>query len=194
MAADEQLEIEMKFPLVDLPALRERLRALKARRKTIRPLREADQYFNAPDRDFAKTDEALRLRRVGAANRVTYKGPKRDRQTKTRVEIEVPFARGEQAAADFSRLLVSLGYRPVRVVSKQRHVYHIRRGKFDVAVCLDQVEELGSFVELEVLATSDHLEEARSVLLALAAELGLRDSERRSYLELLLEKDRTAGT
>jgi len=194
MAADEQLEIEMKFPLADPTALQGRLRALKARRKTIRPQREADQYFNAPDRDFSKTDEALRLRRIGAANRVTYKGPKRDRQTKTRLEIEVPFARGEPAAADFSRLLVSLGYRPVRVVSKQRHVYHIRRSKFDIEVCLDQVENLGNFVELEVLATADHLDEARSVLLALAADLGLRDSERRSYLELLLEKDRTAGT
>jgi adenylate cyclase class 2 len=193
MAADERLEIEMKFPLADAAALKERLRALKARRKTIRPLQEADQYFNAPDRDFARTDEALRLRRLGAANRVTYKGPKRDRQTKTRLEIEVPFARGAQAATDFSRLLVSLGYRPVRVVSKQRHVYHIRRSKFEVEVCLDRVQDLGSFVELEVLAAADHLEEARSVLLALAAELGLRDSERRSYLELLLEKDKTTG-
>lgn len=194
MSAGEQLEIEMKFPVGDLKSIRERLRALKARRKTIRPLQESDQYFNAPDRDFAKTDEALRLRRIGAANRVTYKGPKRDRQTKTRAEIEVPIARGAPAAADFARLLTALGYRPVRVVSKQRHLYHIRRSPFAIEICLDEVQGLGSFVELEILAAAERLDEARSVLLALAADLGLQDSERRSYLQLLLEKEKTAGS
>ena len=28
--------------------------------------RETDRYFNAPDRDFAKTDEVLRLRTIGS--------------------------------------------------------------------------------------------------------------------------------
>ncbi|MBL8798591.1 MAG: class IV adenylate cyclase [Planctomycetia bacterium] len=194
MAVGETLEIEMKFPVADLAALRERLKAVQARRKTIRPLQESDHYFNAPDRDFAQTDEALRLRRIGAANRVTYKGPKRDKLTKTRAEIEVPMARGEQAAADFSRLLVCLGYRPVRVVSKQRQVYHIRRKSFEVEVCLDRVDGLGSFVELEIVAGADRLDEARSVLLALAAELDLPAPERRSYLQLLLEKEKASGT
>ena len=62
-------------------------------------LREADHYFNAPDRDFARTDEAFRLRRIGAANFVTYKGPKRDAQRKMRTEIEVPLPDGDEAAA-----------------------------------------------------------------------------------------------
>src|SRR5689334_3657260 len=47
------------------------------------PREEEDQYFNAPDRDFRQTDEAVRLRRVGSANKLTYKGPKRDAATKT---------------------------------------------------------------------------------------------------------------
>lgn len=194
MGAGEMLEIEMKFPVADLAAFRRRLRALPARRKAGGPLQEADQYFNAPDRDFAQTDEALRLRRIGTANRLTYKGPKRDRQTKTRAEIEVPLARGDQAATEFSRLLTALGYRPVRVVSKQRQPYHVRRGKFDVEVCLDRVQGLGTFVELEILAPAQRLDAARAVLVALAAELGLDDSERRSYLQLLLEKDEAGGT
>jgi adenylate cyclase class 2 len=149
---------------------------------------EADHYFNAPDRDFAKTDEALRIRRIGPNNRVTYKGPKRDAHTKTRTEIEVPLADGEGTAEDFSRLLVKLGYRPVAVVRKVRRTFHLTRDGFDLAVTLDQVHDVGPFAELEIGVEEDQLDSARTTLLRVAAELGLRNSERRSYLEMLSSK------
>src|SRR5262245_2449607 len=82
------VEVEQKFRDVDFAVLERRLRELGAVEGKQRE--EADHYFNAPDRDFARTDEALRIRRIGSANCVTYKGPKRDLQTKTRTEIEVP--------------------------------------------------------------------------------------------------------
>ncbi len=150
-------------------------------------MHEADHYFNAPDRDFARTDEALRLRRIGSANRVTYKGPKRDAQTKTRTEIEVPLAKGDQAAEDFSRLLTHLGYRPVAVVRKQRRIFHLNRAGFALEVCLDEVDDVGRYAELEIVAPEEQLAAARDVVMALAAEWGLGPTERRSYLELLLE-------
>src|SRR4051794_9275883 len=101
----------MKFPCADLAALEQQLQ--RAGTAFAGELEEADHYFNAPDRDFAETDEALRVRRIGASNRVTYKGPKRDAQTKTRTEIEVGFDAGQAAAEDFMRLLQNLGYRAV---------------------------------------------------------------------------------
>jgi adenylate cyclase class 2 len=191
-AEDEPLEIEMKFPAADFSALKDKLRGRGARRAQIKPLKEEDRYFNAPDRDFAKTDEALRLRRIGTANFVTYKGPKRDAQTKTRTEIEVSLAKGKEGADDFCRLLRSLGYRDVAVVKKERQIYRLaNEGGFPVEVCLDEVEGLGKFAELEILAPASKLDPARAVLLRLAAELGLTASERRSYLELLLAKKGT---
>jgi adenylate cyclase class 2 len=180
------LEIEMKFPGADFTSLEPSLLRLGARPTP--PIMEADHYFNAPDRDFARTDEALRLRRIGSANYVTYKGPKRDPQTKTRTEIEVPLADGDRAADDFSRVLTHLGYRPVLVVRKRRQIYHLSRDRFAVEACLDDVEGLGRFAELEIVAPPEKLDEARAVLLGLAKELGLTKSERRSYLELLLAK------
>ncbi|MBY0527938.1 MAG: class IV adenylate cyclase [Gemmataceae bacterium] len=180
------LEVEIKFPAADLAALEQRLKNHGARGKA--QLHEADHYFNAPDRDFARTDEALRLRRIGAANFVTYKGPKRDLHTKTRTEIEVPLAEGDAAAQDFIALLTHLGYRPVAVVRKQRHIYELEQDSFHVEACLDDVEGVGRFAELEIVATEEQLDAARSVLLKLAAELQLHGSERRSYLEMLLEK------
>src|SRR5713226_794198 len=128
------LEIEMKFPVADFQATEDRLRAWGANAAT--PLQEADHYFNAPDRDFARTDEALRLRRIGPANYVTYKGPKLDAQTKTRTEVEVPLADGNAAAEDFLRLLTHLGYRPVAVVRKSRRRFHVERDGFPLEISL----------------------------------------------------------
>jgi adenylate cyclase class 2 len=188
-SGDEQLEIEMKFPLADFRLLQTKLRDRKARRVQLRALHEEDHYFNAPDRDFAQTDEALRLRRIGSANFVTYKGPKRDLQTKTRTEIEVPIKSGKSAAEDFSRLLRNLGYKDVAVVRKDRWLFRLANEQgFAVEICLDEVADLGKFAELEILAPASKLEAARSVLLSLATELGLAGSERRSYLEMLLSR------
>jgi adenylate cyclase class 2 len=178
------LEIEMKFPGADFPALERRLAEWGAVAEPA--IDEADHYFNAPDRDFAVTDEALRMRRIGPTNRVTYKGPKRGTTGKTRTEIEVPLAGGDAAAADFARLLQALGYRPVAVVRKRRRIYRLQRGGFALEICLDEVEGLGRFAEVEIVAPEEQLAAARTVLLETATALGLGGEQRRSYLELLL--------
>jgi adenylate cyclase class 2 len=178
------LEVEMKFPVADFAPLERTLAAWGTKPAVERC--DADHYFNAPDRDFAQTDEALRIRRIGSSNFVTYKGPKRDPLTKTRTEIEVSLAEGDEPAEDFARLLTHLGYRAVAVVRKRRRIYHLERDGFAVEVCLDEVEEVGRFAELEIVAPEEQFPAARELLLHLARELGLTASERRSYLEMLL--------
>ena len=179
------LEVEMKFRVRDFEAVRSRLAHAGARAESEHE--ESDEYFNAPDRDFAATDEALRIRRAGDSVLMTYKGPKLDALTKTRAEVEVPLAGGPGAAEGLRRLLIHLGYRPVSVVRKLRRIHRLEREGFPIELCLDEVEGLGSFVELEIQAPRDRMEAAKAALLALAADLGLEGSERRSYLELLLE-------
>src|SRR5947209_1900997 len=73
------------------------------------PVQQVDTYFAHPARDFAATDEALRIRSVGEQNFVTYKGPKIDKTTKTRHELELPLASGHKAAEQFGQLLQALG-------------------------------------------------------------------------------------
>jgi adenylate cyclase, class 2 len=178
------LEIEVKYPTQELQSLEARLQASGARKVEERS--DADHYFNAPDRDFARTDEAFRVRCIGERNLLTYKGPKIDRETKTRKEIEVAFADGSSAKTDLLRLLAELGYRPVAVVSKHRRVYELERDAFTLQVCLDEVEKVGTFAEIEIMAEETKLEAAKAVLNAVATQLGLTQTERRSYLELLL--------
>jgi adenylate cyclase, class 2 len=184
------MEVEMKFPLPEGALLGEKLSAWGV--VGYEDLHEEDHYFNAPDRDFAKTDEALRLRRVGPDNFLTYKGPKVDTQTKTRVEFEVSLAPGDEAAETMMQLLTRLGYRPVAVVEKTRRVFQTKRDGFDLEVCLDDVKGLGRFVELEILAPENRLDQARRTVQSVAAELDLTTSERRSYLELLLDRQKTS--
>jgi adenylate cyclase class 2 len=179
------IEVEMKFSSAGFDQLETRLRQWCAREEHVR--NEVDHYFNPPDRDFGVTDEAFRLRRAGPINSIAYKGPKHDHQTKTRTEIEVALAPGDDAAESFVQLVKHLGYGIVGVVHKRRRVYSLEREGLSIEVCLDEVQGLGRFVELEVIAPAELVDKARDLLLRLAPELGLGASERRSYLELLLE-------
>ncbi len=179
------LEVELKFPVADFAALAQRLSERGAQAAAVRE--EIDHYFNAPDRDFARTDEAFRLRRVGAKNFLTYKGPKQVAAVKIRTELEVPLPDGDDSAAQFTQLLVHLGYRPVAVVTKHRRMYPLRRGDFQLTICLDEVERLGRFAEVEILAPDEQTDAARQVLQEVAAQLGLSDVERRSYLGMILQ-------
>jgi adenylate cyclase class 2 len=179
------LEIEMKFPAADFGPIVARLTAWQA--TPLAPQDEADHYYNAPDRDFGQTDEALRLRRIGAVNLITYKGRRQPGPTKTRTEIEIPLQEGDAAATDFLRILEHLGYRATAVVRKHRRAYAFRRGEFEMQACLDDVERLGKFVEVEIVAPPEKRDAAQTVLLEVVGELGLKDSERRSYLHMVLE-------
>jgi len=178
------LEIENKYPVTDFPRLEKALAKLGAQPAVDR--QDADHYFNAPDRDFAQTDEAFRIRRIGTHNHVTYKGPKIDRETKTRKEIEVPFAGGDEAAAKMIDLFTHLGYRPVAVVRKRRRTLELEREGFDLEICLDEVEQVGTFAEIEIVAEEKRFEAAKAVIQKLAVELGLGATERRSYLQMQL--------
>jgi adenylate cyclase class 2 len=180
------LEIEQKYADADFADLQKRLTDWGLTEAAA--LVEEDHYHNAPDRDFKDTGEAFRLRRVGADNFLTYKGPRLDSPVKARPELEVPIQGGDRGAADFLRLLGYLGYRPVAVVRKKRRIYRLTRGNYALEVCLDDVDELGRFCEVEILAEPDRLGEARGVLQEVAAELGLQHVERRAYLTMLLER------
>jgi adenylate cyclase class 2 len=177
-------EIEQKFAGADFAALEERLRQRGARPGDAHD--EADHYFNAPDRDFARTDEAFRLRRVGRTNVLTYKGPKLPGPVKKRTELEVPLLDGDETAETMIQMLVHLGYRPVIVVRKHRRTFHWQQGSFELTACLDEVEGLGRFAEVEVLAPNEKEKEAEELIVQTAADLGLTRVERRSYLEMVL--------
>lgn len=180
-------EVELKFPLREEAAVIDRLKSLGG---TVLPaVVQVDRYFSHPLRDFALTDEALRLRSVGEANTLTYKGPLLDDATKTRQELEADVAPGSDGVQALWAILRALGFEDVRTVTKRRRTCRLVWEGREFSVSLDQVEELGAFVEIETLTGADDWPAAREAALRLAGELQLADSLRRSYLELLLDRD-----
>ena len=184
-------EVELKFRVAD-PALT--LSRLAEQGVELGPpVEQVDRYFNHPSKDFAQTDEALRIRSTGEATRITYKGPKLDAATKTRREIELPLSDEIDALPEFTTLLEALGFRRVTEVAKLRRIGEWRffssfssSQAAEIEVAWDDVREVGQFIELELAADAESLDAARHTILAAAAALDLSQPERRSYLEMLL--------
>ena len=153
-------------------------------------VQQADHYFNHPVRDFATTDEALRIRSVGDQNWLTWKGPKIDQKTKTRREIETALGDGSKTADEITEVLTILGFHSVAVVRKVRKLLKIARNGWEFEVALDRVDDVGEFLEVELLADHDGLDAAQQALRALCDEIGLLETsiERKSYLGMLLSR------
>jgi adenylate cyclase class 2 len=181
-----QYEVEQKHCVLDVAALETQLAARGVILQS--PVVQSDQYFAHPARDFAKTDEALRIRKSGDKSFVTYKGPKLDATTKTRRELELPLAPNDSDGTRFAELLTALGFKPIATVRKQRRAFRVRQGDYIIEGALDDVDGVGTFVELELPASDQNLDESKQVIRKLAEELQLGPSERRSYLEMLLAK------
>ena len=199
-------EVEQKYPLADVSAVEVALARLGATWHGT--AEQVDRYFNHPSRDFAVTDEALRLRRTDDTLAITWKGPRLDATAKTRREIELPLveaavsaaARVEAAvpaaarveAADhaaldrWTELLEALGFRQVREVRKRRRLATVAWQGAAIEIAIDHVAGLGVFVELELQTDAAGIAAAATRIESLAEELGCANPERRSYLEMLV--------
>jgi adenylate cyclase class 2 len=144
---------------------------------------QEDLYFNAPHRDFAQTDEALRIRKIKKENSeetyITYKGAKMDNVSKTRKEIEVAVENPSKVAD----ILQNLSFRPVATVRKNRIIYTLG----ELIITLDKVHGVGDFVEIEKeTAEGEDTKEALNEIFATYSKIGIENGfERSSYLELM---------
>ena len=167
----DQVEVEVKFLVRDLDAVRERLIAAGAQLGAAR-VYERNVRYDTPDEALLARQSLLRLRQDSRA-RLTYKGlaaQDAGSEAKIREELEV-------TADDFDTLamiLARLGFAAVQTYEKYRETWHLR----DVEVVLDELP-FGDFVELEGPADSS--------LKAVAARLGLDWSQRilANYLALM---------
>ena len=100
----------------------------------------------------------------------------------------MPLADGTERVAQYVQLLTALGFRSVAEVRKRRRYGQFEWRQFQIEATLDEVDGLGSFAELEIQVDASMLTQAQTELVALATHLGLPAVERRSYLEMLLEK------
>ncbi|MDO5844920.1 MAG: class IV adenylate cyclase, partial [Methanocorpusculum sp.] len=140
-------EIEIKVKVDSLDKIRDNL--LKNNCDLIADQDEYDIYFNAPHKDFAKSDEALRLRCVKNQKcgkimqpNITYKGPKVGREGfKAREEIIADVSDSDE----FTTILERIGFVKTAEVVKHREIYQCT----DAIVTLDNLLGVGYFSEIE---------------------------------------------
>ena len=182
----EMIEVELKFAVESLEDLRSQLESLGAQSNG--QLVQEDEYLNDPKRDFARTDQALRIRRTGEQYFLTYKGPNLDAVAKIRKEIEIPLV-DACCSEQLREVFLEMDFVSVAKVSKRRESMLLRWQQQRVEASLDDVHELGGFCELETVVESEQqAAAAKETLMSLANELGLLTPIRTSYLVLLLTK------
>jgi adenylate cyclase, class 2 len=179
------LEIELKVKVPSLDPVREQLVRKKARFKG--KVHEHDIYYNAPHRDFGRSDEAVRVRYTDDHAVVTYKGPKIKKfGLKAREELNFAVESGET----FETMLGRLGFTRTLEVNKWRETYTLG----NASVSLDTVDSLGTFAEIEVI-TENEADNPTDRIQKIAKELGVKGEPiLESYLELLLAEKPAGGS
>jgi len=138
-------EIEAKMKVEDFGEIRQRLRALSARR--VGSEMETNTFFDTPDGSLVREGKGLRVRdsrdrQTGKERHiVTFKGPQQKGELKSREEIEFPVDDGQSAMA----LLKAIGFEQVLSFEKRRETWELD----DCEVVLDELPILGTFVEVE---------------------------------------------
>lgn len=186
----QQWEVEQKFHLTDSARLQAALSELQFVQTGIES--HHDTYLQHPARDFRRSDEAFCVRRIDGKACVTYKGPRLTSSTatenaaKTREEIELDIDANQ--LDDWLRMLSRLGFLPQPNVIKRRTVYRSSLPLWQAfVVAVDDVEQLGSFAEVELLISDrEQLDQAQRSIADLAHRLGLTHIQPHSYLSLLI--------
>ena len=179
------IEVEVKAKINSFEEMREKLNKINAIK--VKTEHQEDRYYNSPVKDFAQTDEALRIRETKSEDKhdlfITDKGPKIDKKSKTREEYEMKIEDAEKCKNIFE----SLGFNEVRTVIKNRDYYKYEN--FEIS--LDDVEGLEPYMEIEIsLDDGSDYSKAQEDIFKLFEKLGVTDGfERTSYLELLEELD-----
>ena len=166
------MEIEVKFR-VDFERVKRAIESIGAR--FVREEIQEDVYLSVP------LPELLRVRRISNLNRsfLTYKRIADPGRNEEFDEIEVEVSDFEKTL----QILKRLGFEEDVWVRKRRLVYRLGEVTFE----LSEVENLGGFLDIEIIA--DDVAEARRKIWDTARKLGLteEDVEPRLYQELIRE-------
>lgn len=188
------IEVEVKLPVDSAEKIEAKLLNMGFIYKET--ITQEDRYYDNKDGMIRGTGQALRLRCVGNDCCITFKGRKLDSVSMTRQEFETSV--GDRDVMD--GILRSLGFEVVAPrVKKVRREFSViwermasvesksSVKKFEMHACLDQVEDLGDFLELEIMAGENERMDALAEIERVLNRLGYKlcDTTTNSYLSML---------
>jgi predicted adenylyl cyclase CyaB len=180
-------EIEIKIPVTEeeFDKIKENVRILS---KFVKRSHQLDLYFTPPHKNFLEPEfpfEWLSVRSRDGKSILNYKHyyPE-DADVKTHCdEFETELQKPEQ----FDKIFSSLEFKKLVTVEKNREVY-VYGNEFEIG--LDDVKDLGKFVEIESIKNFGSVEATRKKLFDFAKILGIDVSktDKRGYPFLLMKK------
>jgi predicted adenylyl cyclase CyaB len=183
MAKD--IEIELKLPLKNGQYVAD---FLNKNGKFKYENYQDDSYYNPAHRDFLENkdnvNEWLRIRKDGDRALITYK----DWQPhETRIKTHaIEYETGIDSYDQLEKIFGALNLKKLIHVKKVRKSWNFK----DTEISIDEVEELGSFIEVEYKGNLSDVEQARKYLFKILEEIGAEtgELETRGYPYLLLAK------
>lgn len=183
--SSNNIEIEIKLPLINPQEVRE---FLNTHAKLVSEnIYQKDSYYVPPHRDFLAEKypfEWLRLRQSSKDTSINYKHFHPENVEKTDYCDELETKVGDSAVME--NMLKSLDFKEVIVVEKSRTTWLFE----DVEIVVDEVSNLGSYIELEATKHFENPLDGRpylfDVLKRLNAQVGEEDL--RGYPFRILEK------
>lgn len=112
---------------------------------------EVDEYFTDINSEYVKNRTCLRIRTTNDKDmEITFKGKSRD-FTNTFTKLESNFEMDKSNYDNFINLFSAIGYYSYTIVDKERYTYQIVDGDFTYNIMVDNIDDLGGFVEFEIL-------------------------------------------
>ena len=161
-------EIELKFKVDNLDVLINKLKEEQCEISAVKMQNDTIYVQNLDDTESKEGSVWLRVRKENDKIELNYKKQSKKKMESEEIEFEVS---SYELANQF---LKALGYLPWVEVNKKR-----RYSKYkEYNICIDEVEKLGSFVELEILVDKDNKEDYELALLEVAKKLGINPDKR----------------
>lgn len=144
-------------------------------------LEEEDMFFISVHNSSLGADNTLKLRRSNGEVKLIFKSRKGGRELKRSLELEVRIR--EEDVGNLLQILKHLGLRESLIVRKKRRSFYFN----GCTVNVDDVEGLGSFLEIEVLSCENEAGDVFNRMLEVLSALGLSGKKLicKSYAELI---------
>lgn len=162
------MEVEIKLVCRNFNDLKRKL--LKLGAVLTKTKRQIDTYYDHPAKILVESGEYLRIREAGNKKTIAHHVNLAD-GVNDECEIEMP------AGAEIEKLLKRLGFPKLGVIDKKREQYQLE----DFNICLDQVKNIGNFVEIELMVKKGGKKKTIVKCWQLAEKLGFSKRDKFGY-------------
>lgn len=182
-----KLEIEKKYYIKNMTVKCLSQIIEKSGAKYIGDSKQYDIYFNVPGRDSLASKECLRIRESGEKREITYKPPTEELNMNSgffaKKEVNLPIGDIKTAKT----LLLDMGCTVLAEVKKIRKRYGLDKFK----IFIDNVQNIGLFIEIEIMDISDNIQKGINEIDELMKRLNINNYiiENKPYRDIVIEKE-----